>query len=341
MKAIKFGIVGTGRWGSVHAEVYSTHPHAALHAVCDVDENRAREVATRFGARQVYADYRVMLRDSELDAVAVVTPDFAHCEAVIAAARAGKHVIVEKPLATLREDADRIAEAVRQSGVTLMVDFHNRWSPPLVVARENIEKGLLGDVVSATLRLNDTIYVPTQMLAWAAKSSVLWFLGSHAVDTLRFLLHDEVARVYAVARSGVLKSRGLDVPDIYQSILEFKGGAVATVENNWIVPNTNPSVNDFKVNVLGSKGMISLDLTHSQFIERFLENSSDRPAFLHDVQVYGRRVGFVYESIRHFVDCLAEGKPVQATLDDGVKVTKVILAILESADKQEPVSVRY
>src|SRR5689334_19466807 len=176
MDQVRFGIIGAGTWGNVHAETYSTYHRASLIAVCDLDENRARKTAASYGAKKVYTNYRELLADSEIDAVAVVTPDFAHCEPIVAAARAGKHVIVEKPLATAREDLDQIAKAVTTAAVRFMVDFHCRWCPPLVVARNNIESGELGEVISAYLRLNDTLYVPTKMLSWARKSSILWFL---------------------------------------------------------------------------------------------------------------------------------------------------------------------
>ena len=255
--------------------------------------------------------------------------------------RPGKHVHSEKPLATTREDAEAIAAAVRASGVTYMVDFHARWNPPFAITRRDIAEGTLGRIMSAYFRLNDTISVPTSMLSWSTRSSILWFLGSHAVDTLRYLLGDEVERVYAVSRAEVLKARGIDVPDLYQGVLEFRSGVVATIENNWIVPNSNPMVNDFKVNVLGSKGMVNLDLTNNQMFERFLEGSSDHPDCMVKPLVRDRHVGFAYEAIRDFVECLALGRPVQAGLDDGLKVTAVILAIMESADKRAPVAVRY
>jgi predicted dehydrogenase len=222
-----------------------------------------------------------------------------------------------------------------------MVDFHARWNPPLAIARQNIAEGKLGRIMSAYFRLNDTISVPTEMLSWAQKSSILWFLGSHTVDSLRYLFEDEVERVYSVTRASVLKSRGIDVPDLYQSILEFRSGIVATIENNWIIPNTHPSVNDIKVNILGSKGMINMDLTNNQMIERYLEDSSDHPDCIVKPRVRDRHVGFAYESIRDFVDCLYLGKEVQAGLEDGMKVTKVILAIMESASTGHPVTVQY
>ena len=341
MKKIGFGIVGAGLWGRAHAEVYSTHPMAALAAVCDTDEEKARALASQYAAPAVYRDFEQLVADPEVDAVAVVTPDFAHCAPILAAARARKDVLVEKPLATTAEELDTIAEAVTRTRIRCMVDFHNRWSPPIVVARQSIAADELGRLVSAYVRLNDTIFVPTRMLSWAARSSILWFLGSHTVDTLRFLSGDEVERVYAVARSGVLAARGIEAPDIYQAILEFRSGMIATTENNWIVPETNPSVNDFKLNILGSKGMISMDLMHNSLIERYLDGAADRPDILVGPMIHGRHTGFAYESIRSFVDSLVSGKPVLSSLEDGMRVSRVVLAMLQSAEKREPVKVRY
>jgi predicted dehydrogenase len=340
-KKVRFGVIGAGLWGCAHAEVYSRHAYAELSAVCDTDPARACRVAEACGGARTYTDFRELVRDPEVDAVAVATPDFAHREPIVAAARAGKHVHTEKPLATTAEDAEAIAEAVRAVGITLMVDFHARWNPPFAIARRNIAEGTLGRILSAYFRLNDTISVPTSMLSWAARSSILWFLGSHAVDTLRYLLADEVQRVYSVSRSGVLKARGVDVPDLYQSILEFRGGVVASIENNWVVPNSNPAVNDFKVNILGSKGMLNMDLTHNQLFERYLESSSDHPDCIVKPQVFDKHVGFAYESIRDFVERLALGKPVEVGLEDGLRVTRVVLAIMESARTGQPVTVRY
>jgi predicted dehydrogenase len=341
MERVRFGLIGTGTWGKVHAETYTAYPRACLAAVCDLNEDRARQTATQYSVKHVYTDYRKMLGEAEIDAVAVVTPDFAHREVIVEAARAGKHIIVEKPLATTHEDLDHISEAVSQAGIKFMVDFHCRWSPPLVVARNDIEQGLLGEMVSAYLRLNNPLSIPLKMLSWSAKSSILWFLGSHAIDTLRYLFQDEIVRVYSVSRSGVLRAQGVDVPDIYQTILEFGNGAIATMENHWIMPDSSPQLNDFKVNILGSKGMFNMDLTHNQLIERYLPNVSDRPDVLDGPLIRGRHVGFVHESIKHFVDCVADGKEPEVTLQDGVRVSKVILAIMESARVREPIRISY
>jgi predicted dehydrogenase len=341
MTQVSMGLIGAGTWGNVHAQTYTAYHRSTLLAVCDQDDSQARAMADRYGARLVYTSYREMLRNSDIDAVAVVTPDFAHREMIEAAARAGKDIIVEKPLATTYEDLAAIGDVVRRTGVNLMVDFHCRWSPPLVVAKNDIDQGLLGEMVSAYLRLNNTLFVPTKMLAWSGMSSILWFLGSHAVDTLRYLFDDEVARVFSVSRSGVLRGRGIDVPDIYQTILEFRGGGIATLENHWIMPDSSPQLNDFKVNLLGSKGMFNLDLTHNQMIERYLAGTSDRPDVLDSPVVRGCHVGFIHESIKHFVDCVAERKAPAVTVEDGIHVSKVILAIMQSAKTREPIEVIY
>ena len=338
---LKMGIIGTGLWGQVHAEIYSTHAVTELTAVCDLDKAKAEEISKRFGNPEVYTDYEEMLETEKFDAVAIVTPDFAHAGPIISACKNKKHVLVEKPLATTREDIKRIKQEVERSGITIMVDYHNRWNPPIALAKDDILEGKLGVIMSAYYRLNDIISVPLEMLSWSEKSSILWFLGSHTVDTLRFLFDDEVSRVYSVSRSQVLKNKGLDVPDLYQTILEFEKGIVATIENNWIVPNSNPFINDIKCNVLGSKGMLDMDISHNHLFQRFLETTYDHPDCIIKPRIYGKQTGFACESIFHFIEALSSGNTPMVTLSDGIKVSEVILAVMESAEKRYPVEVKY
>ncbi len=340
-RKIGFAVIGVGRWGEVHAKIYASHPCSKLVAVVDLNREKAKEVARRYKARRYFTDYQSVLKDEEIEAVSIATPDFAHKEPTVAAAEAGKHILLEKPLATTLEDTESIVKAVKKNKVKIMVDFHNRWNPPFVIARETIAGGKLGRLISAYFRLNDTIFVPTKMLPWAAKSSILWFLGSHVIDTLRWILSDEVDRVYSVSRSEVLIERGISTPDIFQTILEFKKGVIASIENNWIVPNTHPNVNDFKFNILGSKGMISMDLSNNQAIERYFQDGSDHPDFLVKPTIYGKPMGFAHESIRYFVESITKKKELFPNLEDGVNNTKVILAIMKSTRKRKPIKVIY
>jgi predicted dehydrogenase len=341
MDKVNLGVIGAGIWGEAHARIFSSHPPANLVSVCDIDENKAREIAGRYGAKKTFTDFNEMLQDPELDAVGITTPDFAHCEPFAAACRAGKHVLVEKPLATTAEDLSLMRSVHEGSSSRVMVDFHARWSPPLVVASDNLRDGQIGDLISLYYRLNDCIFVPTKMLAWAKESSILWFLGSHAVDTLRFLTSSEVIRVYSVSRSEVLEGKGIPVADIYQSILEFENGVIATIENAWIIPDSYPQWNDIKLNILGSKGMFNMDLTGSQAIERFLEDKSDNPDILIMPTIHGKAMGFAHESIRDFVDKLVSGDDFVVGFEDGYRVSKVILSIMEAASQRMPVTVQY
>ena len=341
MNKLRVGIIGAGVWGRTHAALYREHPGIELAAVCDLDKARAGALAAEFKIGSVYNGHRRMIKECGLDAVSIVTPDFAHADAACDCADAGIHMLIEKPLATSREDVKRIVASVKRGKVRVMVDLHNRWSPPFAAAKQSLDDGDLGNPVSAYFRLNDQMWVATGMLSWAAKSSILWFLGSHAVDTVRWFFKDEVDTVYAVSSKGVLKAKGVDTEDVFQSILKFKRGGIATLENGWITPNTSPCVNDIKFNITGDRGMINLDLSNSQLIERFTEKKNDRPDVLVNHFVHGKARGFAYESIRHFIDNLVTGGELLVSLEDAVNTSLVILAIMESAETGRPVKVKY
>ena len=336
MQAKRVAVIGAGLWGKAQAEVFADHPGVELVAVCDLDQARAEELAVTYGAR-AYTDVERMFAAEALDAVGIATPDHLHRDVVIAAAEAGAAILVEKPLATTVEDAEAIAKVVRERGVRVMVDFHSRYSPPFNVAKDCIDRGELGTLVSAYYRLNDTIEVPLEMLSWAAESSILWFLGSHAVDTLRWFTGSEVTRVYSREIRTVLASRGRDMADGYQTMLEFESGVVASVENNWIVPRSHPNINDIKINLLGSEGMLDLDLTNHGVVRRFTAERMDYPDVFVLPKVHGRSVGFAHVSIWDFCDRVISGAPFVVGLDDGVAVTKTVCAILDSSRLREPV----
>jgi predicted dehydrogenase len=341
MEKLRVGIIGAGVWGKTHAFLYREHPGVEVVAVCDMDRKKADGFAAEFKIPHTYYDYNQMIKEAKLNAVSIVTPDFAHADAACACANAGIDLLIEKPLATTYEDVERIVEAVRRNKVRVMVDLHNRWSPPFASAKQSLDDGELGKPVSAYMRLNDQMWVATDMLAWAAKSSILWFLGSHAVDTVRWFFGDEVESVYAVSSKGVLKSKGVDTEDVFQSILKFRNGGIATLENGWITPNSSPCVNDIKFNITGDLGMINLDLSNSQLIERFTEKKNDRPDVLVQHFIHGKARGFAYESIRHFIDNLVTGKEFLVSLEDAANVSFVVLAIMESAKTGLPVKVRH
>lgn len=332
-----FGVIGAGTWGERHAATYASRPDVELTLVCDLNADRAREVAQRHGARGWTTDYREVVAHPGIQAVSVATPDFAHREAAVAAAQAGKHILCEKPLATTIEDCQAILEAVSRTGVKLMVDFHNRFNPPFLRMKEALERGELGDPLMLYVRLNDTLFVPTQMLSWAGKSTVGWFLGSHAFDLVRWLCGSEVRRVFAVSRSVVLKSRGIDTPDFFQTTLELANGTTAQVENCWVVAETAPVIFDFKCELVGSRGTMYVDASHHRMVQKYTLQEATYPDVLASPEIYGKPTGFAIESIHHFVDCVLAHREPRVTGQDGLQATRIVLAMEESARRGQPV----
>ncbi len=335
---IGFGVIGTGIFGENHALVYSRLPEAELVAVCDIDAERAKAVAEKYGARTYYTDYQELLGNPDIQAVSVATPDFAHRDIAVAAAQAKKHILCEKPLATTLEEAQEIVNAAGEAGVKLMVDYHNRINPPFVAAKQSIETGEIGDPTYGYIRLSNTTFVPMEMLSWGAKSSALWFLASHTIDMMRFLLNDDVRRVYAVTRSGILKKLGVDTQDFHVAIGEFQNGTVVTFENAWILPRSHPMVYEFKMELLGSEGAIKVNTSHHGAIEKHVD---DKIAY---ADVFGitptsqRRIGgFVTEAVAQFVDAVLYDQPVLATGEDGLAAVRVASAIERSAETGQPV----
>jgi predicted dehydrogenase len=330
-KKIGIGVIGVGTWGEIHVKVYAKHPMVELRGIADVNEKRVKEIAEKYNVKTYTTDYNILLEDKNINAVSIATPDFLHREPTIAAAKAGKHILIEKPLATSTEDAKKIVEACKKANVKLMVDFHNRWNPPFVVAKEIISKEEIGNPIYAYVRLNDTIYVPTEMIKWSEKSAVIWFIGSHAIDTLRWILNDEVTKVYAVSRSEVLASKGINTPDVYLAILHFKSGVKAIFENSWIIPNSSPNIFDFKVNIIGSRGAIYIDTSHNRCIEKVTEKKYSFPDVLCCYSIYDKPLGFAVESINHFIECIINDWHPMPSGEDGLTVCKVISAIINSA----------
>lgn len=336
MDTFGVGVIGLGTWGRTHLETYADHHAADLVAACDLDESRRREAQDRYGIDRVFSDYRELIERPEVDAVSVVTPDFTHTEIVLEAVRAGKAVLVEKPLATTLEDCDSIREALHRGPVPFMVDFHNRWSPGVAEIRRSVAERWIGEPQLARCRLCDTVFVPTNMLSWADRSSVLWFLGSHCIDTLRWVLGREVERVYAVTGSRVLRKRGIDTPDFYLCVLEFEGGVRAVLENNWILPESNPCLVEFELEVTGSGGRLQFDGSPGRLLRTDADGHEGVDTFIAP-RVRDRTVGFATESIRHFVDCVATGEQPTVGFEEGREATRVLLGIERSARERRPV----
>ena len=338
METIGIGLIGCGLWGSIHARTYYASPLVNLVSVCDKNRDRSQQFAEKYGFSSFTSDLKELLSNPDVSAVSIATPDHTHTPILLEALKAGKHILVEKPLAMTVEECEKILAARDRNGVKLMVDFHNRWNIPFLQVRRMIETGELGDLLMINVKLNDTIYVPTKMLEWAERSSPVHFLGSHVVDLIRWLSGSEIKKVYSVSRSVVLKNMGIQTPDFYQSILEFSNGTTAYVENCWIIAENAPNVFDFRGEFIGSKGSTYVNVSHHRMIEKYTEQGSGFPDVTGVVDIHGKPAGFCIASIEHFIDCIAHGSDPIVTGEDGLEATRVVQAMEQSARSRQPVN---
>ncbi|MHC5057181.1 MAG: Gfo/Idh/MocA family protein [Planctomycetota bacterium] len=327
-------VVGCGIFGEIHAQTYSEFDRARLVAVCDVDAERAGKFAERFGCR-AYTSVEEVAADPEVQTASVATPDFAHVEPCVTLAEAGKHILVEKPLATTVDDAERIARAASEAGVLGMVDFHNRYHPALRVVKGRIDSGDFGRPQMMYVRLSDRIEVATEWFKWSGRSGPEWFLGSHIADLAAWMFGSQPVRVWAEGRRDVLASRGIDCHDSMQIHLSFPEG-FATLETSWIMPDTWPTICDFFVSIQTTSARADVDMNHQGVTtsdpERF-----ERPMLYGRTPVGEETLGFFAFPIRDFVRSVLEGRPSPAPLADGVANVRTIAAAVESARTGQPV----
>ena len=334
MDQIRFGIVGTGIMGRVHAATLSAYARSTVAGWAGSTD----EDLSEFGSAPVYETAAELAQDPNVDAVLVATPDFAHAEPAIAAAAAGKHVLIEKPLATSVADAVAIRAAVEQAGVKAMTLFNHRWVPAYWQAKERIATGELGGPVLAYARKNDTIVVPTEMIRWAAQTTPAWFLSSHDIDLVCWYFDVEPVEAVATAVSKVLRGRGIDTPDAIQSQVRFADGSVATFESCWTYPNTFPTMTDSFVELIFERAVIHLDRKREQ-LEIATEGAFEYPRNLLINRTGGRPGGAAPAAVTHFVDALLDGTEPLVTLAGSVRVTRILDAIHRSCAEGAPVRI--
>ncbi len=342
-------VIGLGVYGEIHARVYASTPGVELIGVCDVRPERAESMASRLGCA-AYTDVHALLRDPAVQAVSVALPDHLHHDVGTAVLRAGKHALIEKPLATDEGQCLELIRAAQDNDVYLMTDFAQRWSPHIQQARNAVAADRLGPVQLVTYRASDTMYVPTTMLSWAGNSSAAWFLGSHCLDNLLWIFNarsayaggsgDTITRLRTIRRDRVLAAMGYPTADFYLTTIEWASGMVTQLENCWILPECGPSVADLKMQFVGSKGSLTVDGTHHRMVE-LQTDKAEYPDTTAAIDIFGVPSGFATESIRHFAAAVGAGEPPRVDGVDGLAVTRLIQAMETSAAENLPVDISW
>ncbi len=269
-----------------------------------------------------------MLTESEVEAVSITTPDFLHKEPVIYALKKGKHVLCEKPLAMSLADVDEMIFTAQKSDRVAMACFENRWNLPFVKTKEAIDRGEIGKPIMAYARLS-AVKRYTQALSWAHKTSVVFQFMVHSFDLVRWFTKSEVKKVSAEAHTGVLQEMGIEGFDAVHALISFDNGTILDLESCWILPNNSPTLVDFKVELVGSKGVVNIDTSH-QCISKITEQGLENPEILRLSEVDGISYGFVKAMVRHFVTSVQEKQIPLTTFKDGKAAVEVVLAIHKS-----------
>lgn len=333
---VKAAVIGVGLIGEQHAEAYREYPRSELILVCDLNEERAKTVAERLGCEWTTNPADVAV--SEAQVVSVATPDHAHFQPVMEMLRAGKHVVVEKPLATVTREALAMVEEAEQRGLKITVNLGNRWNPNYISLRDSVQSGEIGQPIMGYFRVADTIWVPTEMLSWGGKSGPQWFLFAHSMDLMRWILQQEAEEVYAIGVKKVLAERGIDAYDAIQAMVRFEQTFV-TFETAWILPEAWPHIVENELTLYGSTGRVHLDGIRQGF-----ELSSDqvgkhmfaRPSLWN----YFKLAPTWWGAVRNLVDCVLDGGEPAISARDGLAVVAMIEAAERSIEQRAPVSVQ-
>ena len=254
--ALRIGVVGTGRIGQWHARlVAEALPGARLAGIADADAARAERVARALGVERWHRSHQELFARPDIDAVVIATPSNTHAEIVCDAARAGKPIFCEKPLALTIAETDRAIDAAATAGVPLQLGFHNRFRPAYIAAHAAIQAGEIGTPLLFKALHRDERIPPPSFCDVAVSGGILVDMGIHNFDLARWLLGDEIAEVYAVAPPPTHPGLA-EVGDMDRALvsLRMRGGAVGSVE---VVRNTRYP-DESRHDVLGSAGTILL-----------------------------------------------------------------------------------
>lgn len=233
---LNYGVVGCGAVFQVfQVDSLLKTPGLKLWAICDLDEGRVKSLQERYKIPRAYTDYRKLLEDEEVQIIMVNLPQHLHREVSVEAARAGKHVYVEKPIATTLSDARAIIQACKEAKVKLCVGHQRRFINVEMKAKELIDEGYLGEVFK--VRATASWFEPQENLLskdwWYRKEcggGPLMRWGVHKTDTLRYLLTDDAIRVYAEMGRFVHKNPPVTVEDTLVALFRFQKGAIVELE---------------------------------------------------------------------------------------------------------------
>jgi UDP-N-acetylglucosamine 3-dehydrogenase len=299
--SVKYGVIGLGWFGEKHCEALAAIPGVELHALCTRTPSRLAEVAHRFQVPHTFTDYREMLADPQLQAVSVVTMWDQHTEPTLAALAAGKHVFLEKPMASTVEDCERIVEAADAADGYLMVGHICRFNPRYAAARAEIQAGRIGRILSMYARRNIPALVTDQILN---KIGPIIGDGVHDTDLMLWFSGDRIVSAYAQTA----RMRDRKHPDLGWTMYRFASGAVGVLEDVWCLPDKTAFQIDERMEIIGTEGSIHIHETHPNF-SICDADGWHCPDTTYWPLLHGKRSGALREELAYFVGCVRDQTP--------------------------------
>ncbi|MBO5735485.1 MAG: Gfo/Idh/MocA family oxidoreductase [Clostridia bacterium] len=357
-RKIRVGIIGCGGIAGAHIVGYKSIPELAeVVACCDLDGNKAERYAKHNGIPASYTDYKEMFEKENLDAVSVCTWNAAHAPATIDALNAGIHVLCEKPMAMNTEQALAMKEAAEKNGKLLMIGFVRRFGNDAEILKKFIDEGTMGDVYFAKATYLRRNGFPGGWFGDKEYSGggPLIDLGVHVIDLCRYLAGGpKPVSVYGVTYGNLGPNRavsagkqqwtasktapGFDfkytVEDFATALIRFDNGMTISVEASF---NLNIKHDIGNIEIFGTKGGARVDPQ----IELF----TDMNGMFVDVKPSGDTAlnfdGLFSREVRHFVECVRDGKQCISPAEDGVTLMRILDAIYKSAETGEDVKIEY
>ena len=343
-KALNVGLIGCGRISKRHSELLGLQQinGARLAAVCDVVENKAHKLGSKFSI-PYYTDMHQMMQNEQIDVVSVLTESGNHAKHVVEMAKYGKHIVVEKPMALRLRDADEMISACVAAGIKLFVVKQNRFNVPVVKLKEALSQGRFGKIFLGTVRVRwcrpQEYYDQDPWRGtWALDGGVLTNQASHHIDLLEWM----VGEVDSVFARSVTVSAKIEAEDTAIVSIKFRNGALGIIE---ATTATRPKDLEGSISILGENGTVEIggfavnEMKTWSFSEPIPEDENIISEYsVNPPNVYGFGHQAYYE---HVVDCIHSNKKHLVDGLEGRKSLELINAIYESCETGKEVNLRF
>lgn len=332
MERIKCGVIGLGWFGEHHVDALKALPLAEVRAVCTRREERLKEVATKYDIAESYTNYHDLLDNKDIEMISVVTHVKDHMQITIDALKAGKHVFLEKPMADNIEECDQIIKAVDKTDKYFMVGHICRFGADYVIAKEEIESGNIGEILSIHAKRNLAKWITETHLH---KISALFGDGVHDLDLALWYTKSKPISVYAQTR----KTRStIKYDDLGWALFRLENGTIVVIENIWCLPDNVPFAIGANMEIVGTKGTISIDFSGSNF-KVLTEKGLQYPPTVIWPKVYGIRRGMLREEFDYFLKCiLNKEKPTIITPQESKDVVHATRMAEKSAAENKVIT---